>query len=92
MFPHCCVLDVFILLKNRKLPLKVTSWVLAVKLRTSKKERTEQIEIVGGPHTCVLREQKKLGFIWADVLLVSGHGGKAALRRRYHTMLTYSLA
>lgn len=58
-FPHCCVLDVFIFLKNRTLPLKVTSWVVAVKSCTLKKERTEQIEIVGGPRTCVLREQKK---------------------------------
>lgn len=29
--------------------------------------------------------------MWTDVLLVSGHGGKAALQRRYHTMLTYNL-
>lgn len=60
MFPHCCVLDVHGLQKNRKLLLKVALWVVAVKLCTLKEERTEQIDIVGRPCTCVLREQKKL--------------------------------
>lgn len=59
-FPCCHVLDVYGLQKNRKLPLKVTLWVVAVQLCTLKEERTEQIEIVGGPCTCVLREQKKI--------------------------------
>lgn len=59
MFPHCRVLDVHGLQKNRKLLLKVSLWVLAVNLCTLKEERTEQVDIVGGPCTCVLREQKK---------------------------------
>ena len=67
----------------------MTLWVVAVKLCTLKEERTEQIEIVGGPCTCVLREQKKVeclcGLMLSWYLVMEG---KLHLQRRYHTMST----
>lgn len=50
----------FMNFKSIRLPLKVTLWFVAVKLYTFKKERTQQLENVGGPCTCVLGEQERI--------------------------------